>query len=125
VAARQGDSFFSVVVSRLKEIDSLGGNAVHKAVFLGNPPRPTTGQHIFQWLWLSRPQEGIAHDGLYKVEHSKSDSTLCLHPKSEIFEKLGLKNSSASRRPLHPTSLSAMRQVSLASTFVLLRGEEQ
>jgi len=41
------------MIAGLKKIDGFVRDAVHEAVFLGDPTRPTTRKKISQWLRLT------------------------------------------------------------------------
>jgi hypothetical protein len=92
-------------------------------VFLGNTPRPTAGERIFQSFRLSRVFERIPHDCLNQIEGSGRDTALVFDPKPEVWKKLGLKYGDPFGLSLERTSLFTMRSLSRICASPPLRGE--
>ena len=69
-----------VVISRLQKINPSFGHAIHKAIFLGESPRPTTSKFILQGLWLADPSKWIAQNALYDFKRAQRYSALGLDP---------------------------------------------
>jgi hypothetical protein len=76
----------------LQKIDRLIGKPIHKTVFLRYASRPTSAEHMLQWLRLSRAFERVPHDSVDKIENSNGNRPLVLDPEAKILKKLSLKN---------------------------------
>ena len=82
----------SVMISRLKEIDSTLRNHVDDAVLFCKPARPSAGRKIFQRLRFSDSREGIPNNSFNEVQRAKSCFSICLDPEPEVLNELRLEH---------------------------------
>ena len=82
----------SIVVSGLKEINSVMTHEVHDPVFLGQPSRPSAGCQMLERLGLADAGERITKDGLHKIQRPEGYLPIRFYPEPKIFAELRLKD---------------------------------
>lgn len=78
----------SVMVSSLCQKDASVGYFVHKAVFLGNPPRPDSASQVAQRFWFSYANKRISSDRLYQFQNLAGGFMICGYPIGKILQKI-------------------------------------
>lgn len=83
------------MVTSLKEIDSFVSDPVNQSVFLADPPRPATGQHITERLGFAHALKRISHHRFDKIEYSHRGAPVGLDPVPQVVTKLSMENSNS------------------------------
>ena len=82
----------SIVVTRLKEVDTVVPDEIHEPVLLREPARPRSDREVLQRLRLADTSEGNAEDGLHQFQSPENDPAVCLDPVPKVPSELGLKD---------------------------------
>ncbi len=72
----------SIVVSSLKEVDSIIADQIDDAMFLRQTSRPSTRQSVLQRFRFSDSSKGIGHDRFDQVKGPQGDFSLGFAPES-------------------------------------------
>lgn len=88
----------SVVVSALKEVESIVTHQVDEAMLLGDSTRPDVGTEVPDRLGLADTREGVTADGFDEVHDLQGHTTIRLNPKPQVFAELVLEDGGARSR---------------------------
>ena len=103
---RQINGLALVVVTCLKEVDSIVADQVHEPMLLREATRPSPCEEIFQRFWLTDSVKGISHDRIHQIQRSRRNSAVALNPEQQILTELWMKDgialSSRTSRPFSP-----------------------
>lgn len=79
------------MVTCLQEVYLTVPDEVDDAVFLCQPSRPNSCQHVFERLGFSNAGKWLAHQGLDEVKRPDRDAPIFIDPKAKILDELGMK----------------------------------
>lgn len=85
-------SKISIMISGLEEIDAVVADEVNEAVFLGEAAGTDAGGKILERFRFADTAEGIAYDGLDKIEGTQRHLAVGLDPVAEVVVEFRLEN---------------------------------
>jgi len=88
----------SIMVARLKKIDSVATHQAHQPVLLRDPARPSSFQKMLERLGLANPGEWLTQHGLDQIQHPQGNLAIGLNPVAEVLAEFRVENS-LSRSP--------------------------
>ena len=85
-------AYWSVVISRLQEVDPRLPDEIDQSVFLCDSPRPAALEVELERFRLADATSRVSKDSLHEIEHTQSCLSIGLDPVAEIFPELGLED---------------------------------